>query len=136
MIHFTVSGDDILISGNAVDNMWGDGGAIGPDVTTAADIFVFAPGNNADLVHDFRQSDHDQIDVSAFGFDDLGDLNISVVSGDTVIVDQRLTDRRHLTLRRHPRCPASTAGPHDQPLQGLLSEHDVWVNAASQRQPV
>ena len=81
-----VGGNDTLISGNAVDNMWGDGlTIIGPDVKTGADTFVFLQGNNADMVHDFRQTDHDQIDVSAYGFDDIGDLNISVVSGNTVI---------------------------------------------------
>ena len=81
-----VGGNDTLIGGNAVDNMWGDGLTIdGPDVTTGADTFVFAPGNNADTINDFRQTDHDQIDVSAYGFDDIGDLNISVVLGNTVI---------------------------------------------------
>ena len=72
-----VGGNDTLISGNAVDNMWGDGlMIIGPDVKTGADTFVFLQGNNADTVNDFRQTDHDQIDVSAYGFDDIGDLNI------------------------------------------------------------
>jgi len=81
-----VGGNDTLISGNAVDNMWGDGlMIIGPDVKTGADTFVFLQGNNADTVNDFRQTDHDQIDVSAYGFDDIGELNISVVSGNTVI---------------------------------------------------
>jgi len=80
-----VGGNDTLISGNAVDNMWGDGVISGTGVTTGADTFVFAPGNNADTINDFRQTDHDQIDVSAYGFDDIGDLNISVVSGNTVI---------------------------------------------------
>lgn len=65
--------------------MWGDGGTIGANVTTGTDKFVFEPGNNADNVHDFRQTDHDQIDVSAYGFDDISDLNISVVGSNTVI---------------------------------------------------
>jgi hypothetical protein len=80
-----VCGNDRLVSGNAADNMWGDGGTIGANVTTGTDVFVFGSGSNADTVYDFRQSDHDQIDVSAYGFDDFGDLNISVVSGDTII---------------------------------------------------
>ena len=42
-------------------------------------------GYDADKVYDFRQTDGDQIDISAFEFDDTGDLNIAVVSGDTVI---------------------------------------------------
>ena len=85
MLDFTVSGNDTLISGNAADNMWGDSGTITANVTTGTDIFVFKPGNNADQVNDFRQSDHDQIELSAFAFDDIGDLNISVASGNTVI---------------------------------------------------
>ena len=81
-----VGGNDTLISGNAVDIMWGDGLMIsGTGVTTGADTFVFAPGNNADTINDFRQTDHDHIDVRAYGFGDIGDLNISVVSGNTVI---------------------------------------------------
>ena len=80
-----VCGNDVLISGNAADNMWGDGGTTGPNVTTGSDIFVFMPGNSADNVHDFRQTDHDQIDVSAFGFDDIADLDISVGGGNTLI---------------------------------------------------
>ena len=86
MSDFAVGGNDTLVSGTGIDNMTGDGAIItGPNVTTGADIFAFMPGNNADTVNDFRQADHDQIDVSAFGFDDIGDLNISVVSGNTVI---------------------------------------------------
>ena len=84
---FAVCGNDILISGNAVDSLWGDGGTgaeTGPNVTTGTDTFVFMPGNNADAIFDFRQTDHDRIDLSAFGFDDIGNLNISVGS-DTVI---------------------------------------------------
>jgi hypothetical protein len=86
MSDFAVGGNDTLISGTGIDNMWGDGQSIsGPDVTTSADTFVFLQGNNADSVNDFRQTDHDQIDVSAYGFDDMADLNISVVGSDTVI---------------------------------------------------
>jgi hypothetical protein len=85
MSDFAVGGNDTLVSGTGIDNMTGDGAIItGPNVTTGADTFVFRPGNNADSVFDFRQTDHDRIDVSAFGFDDIGDLNISVGS-DTVI---------------------------------------------------
>jgi serralysin len=86
MSDFAVGGNDTLISGTGVDNMWGDGGSIsGPDVTTGTDTFVFAPGNNVDTINDFRQSDHDQIDVSAFGFSGLSDLNISMAAGNTLI---------------------------------------------------
>jgi Ca2+-binding RTX toxin-like protein len=86
MSDFAVGGNDTLISGTGIDNMTGDGAIItGTDVTFGTDTFVFMPGNNADTITDFRQSDHDQIDLSAFGFDDIGDLNISIISGNTVI---------------------------------------------------
>ena len=67
-------GSDKLIGGGGTDHMWGDvefinGVPVSPtaptgSVVTGADTFVFAPGNGADVVHDFRQSDHDRIDVS------------------------------------------------------------------------
>ena len=78
-------GNDTLISGNSTDNMWGDCPTISADVTTGADTFVFKPGNNADTIRDFRQTDHDQIDVSAYGFAGIGDLNITVGGGNTLI---------------------------------------------------
>jgi Ca2+-binding RTX toxin-like protein len=81
-----VGGNDTLISGNAVDNMWGDGQMIsGTGVTTGADTFVFAPDSNADTINDFRQTDHDQIDVSAYGFAGIADLDINVGGGNTLI---------------------------------------------------
>jgi Ca2+-binding RTX toxin-like protein len=81
-----VGGNDTLISGTAVDNMWGDGAAvIGTNVTTGADTFVFAPGNNADTINDFRKADHDKIDVSAYGFDNITDLVITDLGSDTLI---------------------------------------------------
>ena len=81
-----VGGNDTLISGNAVDNMWGDGkDIIGTNVKTGADTFVFLQGNNADTINDFRQADHDRINVKAYGFDDISDLNITVGGGNTVI---------------------------------------------------
>jgi Ca2+-binding RTX toxin-like protein len=82
---YAVGGNDTLISGNAVDNMWGDAGTVGANATTGADTFVFMPGNNADTIRDFRQTDHDQIDVSAFGFSSIDDLDISVGVSNTVI---------------------------------------------------
>ena len=68
--------------------MYGDGQVIDPSVTTGADTFVFAPDNGTDFVGDFRQTDHDKIDVSAYGFSGIGDpnLDIQVIFSDTVIV--------------------------------------------------
>jgi Ca2+-binding RTX toxin-like protein len=88
-------GNDTLISGAGTDNMWGDAGAINdvtasPDaptgsVVTGTDTFVFAPGNGDDRVFDFRRSDHDRIDVSAWGFQSLADMTIVDAGADTRI---------------------------------------------------
>ena len=69
MADSTIAGSDTLISGTGVDEMWGDAWDAGAGVTTAADTFVFKPGSGNDFIYDFRQSDHDKIDVSAYGFD-------------------------------------------------------------------
>ena len=88
-------GNDTLVSGSGTDHMWGDGQIINGiaaspaaptgAVVTGADTFVFAPGNGDDFIHDFRQSDHDKIDVSAYGFDSIEDMTITDSGADTVI---------------------------------------------------
>jgi serralysin len=80
-------GNDTLISGPGTDHMWGDaqvinGVAASPTaptgtVITGADTFVFAPGSGNDDINDFRQSDHDRIDVRAYGFHDIVDMTIT-----------------------------------------------------------
>jgi Ca2+-binding RTX toxin-like protein len=69
-------GNDVLIGGNGVESLWGNEGD---------DIFKFAPGDTglgdgADIIRDFTSSatEHDKIDLSAYGFTDFGDLNIHV----------------------------------------------------------
>ena len=52
---------------------------------TGADTFVFAPGNGNDDINDFRQSDADQIDVSAYGFTSLVDMTITFDGSNTRI---------------------------------------------------
>ena len=84
-----------MISGTGTDHMWGDaqfinGVAASPtastgNVITGADTFVFAPGNGTDDVNDFRQSDHDKVDVSAYGFHSLADMVITDMGADTKI---------------------------------------------------
>ena len=84
-------GNDTLISGPGTDHMWGDaqfinGVAASPTaptgtVVTGADTFVFAPGNGNDDINDFRQSDHDKIDVSAYGFHNIADMTITSDGG-------------------------------------------------------
>ena len=88
-------GNDTLISGTGTDHMWGDaqfinGVAASPTaatgtVVTGADTFVFAPGNGNDDINDFRQSDRDRIDVSAYGFHSIADMMITDTGADTKI---------------------------------------------------
>jgi Ca2+-binding RTX toxin-like protein len=80
-------GNDVLISGTGNDQMWGDaaiinGVAASPtaptgNVKTGADTFVFAPNSGTDTVGDFRQSDGDRIDVSAYGFTSLVNMMVT-----------------------------------------------------------
>jgi len=91
----TRGGNDTLISGAGTDHMWGDAVSINDvvasptaptgSVLTGADTFVFAPGNGADFVYDFRQGDGDRMDVSAFGFNGLADMVIIDTGADTRI---------------------------------------------------
>jgi serralysin len=90
-------GDDRLISGTGTDHMWGDAQFINVGdvpvspttptllVVTGTDSFVFAPGNGDDDIGDFRQSDHDRIDVSAWGFHSLADMAIIDTGANTRI---------------------------------------------------
>ena len=54
-------------------------------MVTGTDTFVFAPGNGADFVYDLRQSDHDRIDVSAYGFQSLTQMMITFDGANTKI---------------------------------------------------
>jgi serralysin len=95
MFDHAIGGNDLLVSGAGTDRMWGDaqfidGVAASPtaptgNVITGADTFVFRPGNGGDFVYDFRQSDGDRIDVSAFGFNGLADMVIIDTGADTRI---------------------------------------------------
>jgi len=88
-------GSDTLTGGSGTDHMWGDGrianGVLAsPDastgtVMTGADTFIFAPGNGNDDINDFRQSDHDKIDVRAYGFHSIADMVITDTGADTKI---------------------------------------------------
>jgi hypothetical protein len=95
MFDNTVAGHNTLISGLGTDYMWGDAQFINGvlasptaptgNVTTGADTFVFAPNNGNDFVGDFRQSDGDKIDVSAYGFTSMAAMTFTAVGGDTKI---------------------------------------------------
>jgi Ca2+-binding RTX toxin-like protein len=93
------AGDDLIV-GDALgmhptalggnDRLWGDpqGAASG-----GADVFSFTGFFGKDLVFDFRQSDGDQIQLHgytetngyALDLDDILDLDVSVLGGNTVI---------------------------------------------------
>jgi Ca2+-binding RTX toxin-like protein len=88
-------GNDTLISGTGTDYMWGDAESINGvsasptaptgTVATGADTFVFAPGNGNDSIYDFRQSDGDRIDVSAYKFQSLTEMMITFDGTNTKI---------------------------------------------------
>jgi Ca2+-binding RTX toxin-like protein len=98
-------GDDTLISGTGTDHMWGDaqfinGAPASPtaptgSVVTGADTFVFAPGNGNDDTNDFRQSDHDKIDVRAYGFHDIADMTITADGSGNIRIAFDANDRRY-----------------------------------------
>ena len=98
-------GDDTLISGTGTDHMWGDaqfinGAPASPtaptgSVVTGADTFVFAPGNGNDDTNDFRQSDHEKIDVRAYGFHDIADMTITADGSGNIRIAFDANDRRY-----------------------------------------
>jgi hypothetical protein len=80
-----IGGNDTLISSTGTDYMWGDAATMSSSAKGGADTFVFAPNNGTDFVEDFRQTDNDKIDLTAFGFHDISDLNMSGNGANTVI---------------------------------------------------
>jgi Ca2+-binding RTX toxin-like protein len=90
-------GTDILNGGAGNDQLWG-----GPN----DDVFVFGPGSGGDTINDFNRgnlavgstaTEHDVIDVQAYGFSDWNDLQqvISDVNGNAVI---QLSETDSITL--------------------------------------
>jgi Ca2+-binding RTX toxin-like protein len=69
------SGTDYLAGGAGDDGLWG-----GAD----PDVFLFAPGHDADRIADFEDR-LDLIDVSALGITDEGGLVIMPAGADTLI---------------------------------------------------
>jgi Ca2+-binding RTX toxin-like protein len=61
------AGEDVLVGG--AGNDWMDGG-------TGADTFVVAPGGGFDSIYRF-ETGSDKLDFSAFGFEDMADLEDS-----------------------------------------------------------
>mgnify|MGYP001167335977 CR=1 FL=1 len=68
-------GDDILEGGPGNDKFWGDAQSRPAGSTGGADTFVFGPDSGADTIYDFGFG-ADVIDVSQWGFIELGDLTI------------------------------------------------------------
>ena len=87
-------GDDVLVGNGGDDRLFGgqgndrlDGGA-GNDRLAGgpgADVFVFAPGNGADAITDFADSE-DRIDLTAFDLTGYDDLTVTS-STDGVTID-------------------------------------------------
>ena len=85
MANVATGGNDTLVSGTGTDHMWGDASIMSAAAIGGADTFVFAPVGGDDFIHDFRQSDGDMIDVSAYGFSSIGDMTLSDLGADTLI---------------------------------------------------
>ena len=83
-------GDDILRSGRGDDEMWGDAAVVESGAITGRDIFVFGPENGKDIIHDFQYR-QDKIDVSAYGFRDLDEMNGMIKAygshGENILID-------------------------------------------------
>lgn len=91
-----IGGDDIIEGGSGDDHLWGDFDTVSLSIygdgvfslgklVGGADTFVFARGSGRDVVYDFSHSGGDKIDVSGYGFKNIGSLNISTDGTDTVV---------------------------------------------------
>jgi len=89
-------GNDVLISGEGDDTMWGDFRLVSlPDTVFGHDTFVFKSNNGTDRIYDFR-SGEDKIEFSGMsGIDDFSDLTISFSSAGTQLT---FADRGTISL--------------------------------------
>ena len=74
----------MLAGGKGDDVLWGDAELFDSTGTRGADRFVFAADSGDDTIGDFVRG-QDKIDVSALGFDDVGDMTITP-GGNTVVL--------------------------------------------------
>ena len=83
----TTGGDDYLVGGRGNDTLVGGGGEDSLVGGRGNDVFVFASGSGEDVIWDFSQvgRNDDTIDVTAFGFNDVSDINIFDLFGDAVV---------------------------------------------------
>ena len=90
--HAAGGNDTLESAGYRSDEMWGDAYTVGPDATTGADTFVFAPDNGRDTIHDFEPG-KDRIDLTAFAgtgldtFEELSNQIRTQPDGSLVILD-------------------------------------------------
>ena len=71
-----ICGNDVLISSNGLDRMWGDTQFTDGQQITGIDLFVFAPDNGRDVIHDFEVG-KDFLDLRAFDFASINDLQFT-----------------------------------------------------------
>ena len=80
------SGANVLNGQAGNDTLAGEGGDDTLIGGAGRDTFVFAPADapSADVVADFENNE-DNFDVSAFGFNDVGDIGVEQVGGDVLL---------------------------------------------------
>ncbi|WP_425040627.1 fasciclin domain-containing protein [Primorskyibacter sp. S187A] len=74
------AGDDILLGESGDDTMTGGTGDDYHIGGGGDDVFVFASGDGTDIIQDFRLG-HDDLDVSAFGFESFSALSGAIDGG-------------------------------------------------------
>lgn len=83
----SVGGSDVLYGGKGDDILYGDAS---PILTSGgnSDRFVFAAGDGHDTIEDFKTSEHDVIDLAAYGFRSFARLQMYMtVSGSDLVID-------------------------------------------------
>jgi hypothetical protein len=84
MLDHTRGGNDRLVSGEGVDEMYGDAINLAPTARGGHDTFVFGPDNGQDNIHDFHHGE-DKIDLRALNIDGFASLDIEATATDSVI---------------------------------------------------
>jgi hypothetical protein len=85
-------GDDRLVSDCWSEEMWGDARVMAGEAEGGRDVFVFAPYNGRDTIHDFEPG-RDRIDLSAFtafglrDFDGLAPKMFEQDDGTLIVLD-------------------------------------------------
>jgi Ca2+-binding RTX toxin-like protein len=82
------AGDDSLTGGAGRDSLMGDAGDDSLTGEQGRDTFIFQPGTEDDRVLDFTDNNgaqDDRIDLSAYGFTDVGEINRGISGNDVVL---------------------------------------------------